>query len=151
MTAAWITMRNQATERQRSRPGMPAPRLGFVNISHPDEINSQSNKRKVHQHVMQGIGLSRRNKARGRSRAALTSSHLQPEPGRQAEGGEARKAQDARDPKGQIVGVLVPAPGIDGLLSFSSHARAQEMSNFCTCSAVSETSAGCLAQRSIAS
>ncbi|KAF4971210.1 hypothetical protein FSARC_1932 [Fusarium sarcochroum] len=42
-------------------------KLEFVSISHPDEIKSRRNKRKVHQHVMKPIGLSRRKKTPNRN------------------------------------------------------------------------------------
>jgi hypothetical protein len=35
-------------------------KLEFVSVSHPDEVKNQHNKRKIHQHVMKDIGLSRR-------------------------------------------------------------------------------------------
>ncbi|KAF5560979.1 hypothetical protein FNAPI_3922 [Fusarium napiforme] len=42
----------------------PSTRIGskleFVSVSHPDEVKNQHNKRKIHQHVMKDIGLSRR-------------------------------------------------------------------------------------------
>ncbi|KAJ4115572.1 hypothetical protein FOXYSP1_13707 [Fusarium oxysporum f. sp. phaseoli] len=41
-------------------------KLEFVSVSHPDEVKNRHNKRKIHQHVMKDIGLSRRKNTRSR-------------------------------------------------------------------------------------
>ncbi|KAI1040129.1 hypothetical protein LB505_012365 [Fusarium chuoi] len=41
-------------------------KLEFVSVSHPDEVKSRHIKRKIHQHVMKDIGLSRRKNTRSR-------------------------------------------------------------------------------------
>ncbi|KAI6776888.1 hypothetical protein HG530_000833 [Fusarium avenaceum] len=45
-----------------SAPNQTKLDLRFVSISHPDEIKSRRNGRKIRQHVMKDIGLSRRKK-----------------------------------------------------------------------------------------
>lgn len=49
-------------EVRMSAPNQTKLDLRFVSISHPDEIKSQRNGRKIRQHVMKDIGYSRRKK-----------------------------------------------------------------------------------------
>lgn len=49
-------------EVRMSTPDQTKLDLRFVSISHPDEIKSRRNGRKIRQHVMKDIGLSRRKK-----------------------------------------------------------------------------------------
>jgi hypothetical protein len=42
-------------------------KLEFISVSHPDEVKNRHNKRKIHQHVMKDIGLSRRKNMQSRT------------------------------------------------------------------------------------
>ncbi|KAF5551011.1 hypothetical protein FPHYL_9240 [Fusarium phyllophilum] len=53
-------------------------KLEFVSVSHPDEVKNRHNKRKIHQHVMKDIGLSRRKNTR--TRKSRTEQEISKDP-----------------------------------------------------------------------
>jgi hypothetical protein len=50
----------QDATRERPVSKTIKPQFDFVSITHPDEIKDKVVKRKIHQHVMKGVGLQRK-------------------------------------------------------------------------------------------
>ncbi|KAI9159071.1 Heterokaryon incompatibility protein [Paramyrothecium foliicola] len=104
-------------------------RLDFISLSNPDEIRSNLNKRKIRQHVMKDIGLSRRKqRLHGECKAQVKPAAMH----------KVQLGQDRSSELGfmtemgeeQSTMMAVPPPGSDVMLSSPTEIRAQMMTGF---------------------